>query len=48
MGDLLTIRLRDSHDLGGLMKSKLWRVLVVLSALGMFVLSAGAPKGYGF
>lgn len=29
------------------MNSKLFRILVVLSALAMFVLSAGAPHGYG-
>lgn len=29
------------------MQLKLWRILVVLAALGMFVLSATAPRGLG-
>lgn len=29
------------------MQSKLWRVLVWVAALSMFVLAAGAPRGYG-
>lgn len=28
-------------------KARLFRLLVVLSALAMFLLSAGAPGGYG-
>lgn len=29
------------------MQSKLWRVLMWVSVLSMFVLAAGAPRGYG-
>ena len=29
------------------MQSKLWRILLVVGTLGLFVLSAGAPHGYG-
>lgn len=29
------------------MKEKLWRLLVVVGTIGMFVLAAGAPRGTG-
>ena len=29
------------------MKMKLWRVLLALGAIGMFVVSAGAPSAHG-
>lgn len=29
------------------MKQKLWRLAVVVGTIGMFVLAAGAPRGFG-